>query len=319
MKRVISRRDFLKIVGFGSLTLATRGVFPLGSSEEPFGKDEPDLVVAEDGSPKDMVRAAVGALGGMDKFIGRDKSVVVKPNIAWARTPSQAANTDPEVVEEIVKLCYQAGASRVIVMDHTCNNYLVTYEKSGIKAAAQRAKAVVKPAHEQKYYERVVLPKAKIMKECEILKDILAAGALINVPVAKVHGGATVTLSMKNLMGTVWDRGFLHKEGLHQCIADLSTYVKPQLIIMDAVRILTTKGPQGPGEVLTPNKIVAGTDPVALDAYGTELLGKKAEDIPHIVYAHKMGIGEINLDRLNIKKINLAKVSWRLELAQLFS
>lgn len=319
MKRVISRRDFLKIMGFGSLTLATRGAFPVGSSEGPFGKDEPDLVVVEDGSPKDMVRAAVGALGGMAGFIKRDKSVVVKPNIAWARTPSQVANTDPEVVEEIVRLCYEAGASKVIVMDHTCNNYVVTYEKSGIKAAARRAKAIVKPAHEQKYYKRVVLPKGKILKECEILKDILNAGALINVPVAKVHSASAVTLSMKNLMGTVWDRGFFHREGLHQCIADLSTYVKPQLIIVDAVKILTTNGPQGPGEVLTPNKILAGADPVALDAYGTELLGKKAEDIPHIVHAHKMGIGEISSDRLNIKKISLAKVSWQRGLAELFS
>ncbi len=319
MKRVINRRDFLKIMGFGSLTLATRGVFPLSSSEDPFGRDEPDLVVVEDGSPKDMVRAAVRALGGMAKFIRTGRPVVVKPNIAWARTPSEVANTNPEVVEEIVKLCYQAGASKVIVMDHTCNNYVVTYEKSGIKAAAQRAKAIVKPAHERKYYERVALPKGKILKECEILKDVLNAGALINVPVAKVHGAATVTLSMKNLMGTVWDRGFFHREGLHECIADLSTYVKPQLIIIDAVRILTTKGPQGPGKVLTPNKIVAGTDPVALDAYGTELLGKKGEDIPHIAYAHKMGIGEIHLNNLNMKKINLGKVSWQLELAELFS
>jgi len=319
MKKTISRRDFLKMVGFGSLAVATRGVYPAVSGSGPFGEGQPDVAVAENGSPGEMVRAAVQVLGGINKFIRRGKSVVVKPNIAWARPPSDAANTNPGVVAEIVKLCYEGGGSEVIVMDHTCNNCVMTYEKSGIKAAALRANAVVKRADRREYYEKVKVPKGRVLKECEVLKEILDAGAMINVPVVKVHGGAKVTLSMKNLMGTVWDRGAFHRSGLHECIAELSTYVKPDLIIMDAVRILTTRGPQGPGKVLSPRKVAAGTDPVALDAYGTGILGRKAQDIPHIVYAHKLGVGRINLARLNIRTIDLAKVGWRMQLEELFA
>jgi uncharacterized protein (DUF362 family) len=148
------------------------------------------------------------------------------------------------------------------------------------------------------------VPKGKLIDGASVVKRVLDADVLINVPVTKVHSAAGVTLSMKNLMGVIWNRQAWHASlDLEQCIADFSTAVRPTLIVLDAVRALTTNGPKGPGKVAEFGEIIAGVDPVAVDAYGARLLGKRPDEIGHIAKAAALGIGKMDLDALTIKTV----------------
>lgn len=298
----MTRREFLK---WSASSLAAALVWGALGKKTAWPELPPDLSVATGGTAQQRVEAAIKTMGGINRFVRPGNRIVVKPNIAWSRTPQEGANTDPEIVAAVVGLCRQAGARKVIVIDHTCSNYLISYRQSGIEAAASRAGAEVLPADQVKYYRQVNVPGAKILRSPMILNEVLDCDALINLPVVKVHGGSMVTLSMKNLMGVVWDRGEMHSTDLHQTIADLSLAVKPKLILLDATRILTSNGPTGPGNVQTLNQFIAATDPVAADAYGAKVLGFAPEKIPHIQIAHQMGLGEIDLLSLRVKNVKL--------------
>ncbi len=285
--RKISRRDFLKLTASGIIGTVGENLFLKTSL---LAAPAPYMSVAEGKNVKIATRKSIELLGGMRRFVKKGNRVVVKPNIAWNRSPEQAANTHPAVVGEIVKMCLESGAGEVIVIDHTCHDARMTYRKSGIEEAVKEAGGKVRFA---KRYVKKTIPKGYKLKEAEILREVVESDVLINVPVVKVHGGAKVTISMKNLMGVVKDRGKMHRVGLHESITDLSTLIKPDLIVLDAYRILLTRGPQGPGKVKYTYQIIAGTDPVALDAYGTRLLGKRPEDIGYILMGERRGLGKI--------------------------
>ncbi|MGB9594665.1 MAG: DUF362 domain-containing protein, partial [Candidatus Poribacteria bacterium] len=160
-------------------------------------------------------------------------------------------------------------------------------------------------------YVEIKLDKAKILEKTSINKLLLRANVFINIPVAKSHSATMVSFGMKNLMGLIWDRNFLHQSiDLNQCIADLCTFIKPNLIVMDATRALTTKGPTGPGMTVNPETIIVGTDQVAVDSYTLGLSSWNGrslnpKDVKHIALANALQVGEINLDKLNIKKIEI--------------
>jgi len=263
------------------------------------------IAVASSKSPGPLVRAAVDALGGMGAFVKPGASVLVKPNIGWAREPHQAATTNPDVVAEIVRLCKQAGAREVKVMDHPVDGPdALVLNVSGIRAAAEKAGARVIPASSPALYEKVKLPRGKALKSADVLRDLRRADVFINVPIAKVHGTTTLTLGCKNLMGTVWDRGAWHRSAsLDQAIADYAAHVAPQLVILDAIKILLTKGPKGPGRTATKNIVVAGADQLAVDAYGATLFGRKPTSIAHLKRAYEMGVGELDLDRVKVTHV----------------
>jgi uncharacterized protein (DUF362 family) len=231
--------------------------------------------------------------------------VVVKPNIGWDRTPELAANTHPTVVKTIVEMCLDAGAKRITVLDRTCHDARRTYVNSGIKAAVEDigdSRVRVEYVNMERFV-RVKIPRGVKLTELEVYRTVLNADRLINVPVAKTHGLTTLTLSIKNLMGVIGgSRGKIHWD-IDQKLADISTVIKPDLIVLDATRILTRGGPTGGNikNVKVLNRVIAGTDPVAVDSYGATLFGKKGTDIGHIAAAHRMGLGEIDLNRVNVR------------------
>ena len=177
----------------------------------------------------------------MKQFIKPGQKVVVKPNIGWDKVPELAGNTNPKLITEIIKQCFAAGAKEVTVFDHTCDDWQKCYKNSGIEAAAKEAGAKVMPAHLESYYKPVDLPKGQKMKKAKIHEAILNCDVWINVPILKNHGGANLTISMKNHMGIVWDRGFFHQNDLQQCIADICTLEKKAVLnVVDAYRIMKT-------------------------------------------------------------------------------
>jgi uncharacterized protein (DUF362 family) len=226
----LSRRDFLKRAAAAGLAAA--GIGELGGLGAPAeGAEGPTIAVASRRDPAELVRAAVEGVGGMAKFVKRGARVLVKPNIAWARKPDDAATTNPEVVAEVVRLCRQAGAREVKVMDHALDRPdSLLLRMTGIEAAARGAGAQVSIASSAALYEGLRLPRGRAIKSVEVLRDLQRADVFINVPIAKVHGTTGVTLGCKNLMGTVWNRGAWHtSSSLDQAIADDAAVVKPLL------------------------------------------------------------------------------------------
>jgi len=304
----LDRREFLRRAG--AMGLSTYGLSRLAGDElldligEAEAATRPTLSVASRGRPEVLVKKAIDGLGGIKKFVKRGSRVVIKPNIAWARTPAQAANTDPQVVAALIKLCRDAGARSILIIDHTCDRSAMAFELSGMKKMAAAEKVRLVSAHNKSMYRAVKIPKGKILKSSDCIKDVLDADVFINVPIAKVHGATAITASMKNLMGVTYARQPWHNSrDLQQCIADYASVVKPDLIVLDAVRVLLTRGPKGPGDTKKVGKVVAGTDPVAIDAYATTLLGKSPSRVKHIVYASKMGLGQMDLKQVNVRKV----------------
>lgn len=264
-----------------------------------------DVAVVHGPSPSRITRSAIEHLGGMRKFIAAGDIVVVKPNIGWDRTPEYAANTNPEVVAAIVQMCVEAGAKKVKVFDHPCVDSRRSYKQSGIADAAGAAGAEVAYVDARKFRE--VALSGYALKSWPIYTEAMEADKVINVPIAKTHGLSTLTLGMKNWMGIMGgSRGRIHQR-LDESLVDISLLMKPTLIVLDAVRILTASGPQGGNlaDVRRLDTVVAGTDQVAVDAFGATLFGMKGTDIGYVVAGHKAGLGTMDLNRLKIKRINL--------------
>lgn len=299
----MNRRDFIKIA------VATGMINYLPDAVNPFvnivmAAEKNDLAVASGLSPAKTTRAAVNALGGIRKFVSRGDIVVVKPNIGWDRTPEYAATTNPEVVAALVAMCIEAGAKKVKVFDRTCNDARRCYKQSGIAEAAKAAGADVSFVDDRKFKDMKLSGIA--LKSWPIYTEIMEADKVINVPIAKQHGLSKLTLGMKNLMGVMGgERGRVH-QSIDGSLVDVAMLVKPSLVVLDAVRILTVSGPQGGNLAFVKqmNTVVAGTDQVAVDAYGATLFGLKGADIGHVAAGHKAGLGTMDLKKLKIKRIS---------------
>ena len=253
----------------------------------------PPLVVARGGDPALRVRAALAALGGMERFVGRGETVLVKPNMAWDRTPEQGANTNPEVVAEVVRLCRAAGARRVVVAENPVHDAERVAARSGIRAAALAAGG------------ELVLPGASgftwttlggaVLASWDVLSVLLQADRLVNVPVVKHHSLSRLTCGFKNHMGLLGgSRGRLHQD-IHPALVDLASAFRPTLTVVDATRVMKRNGPTGGRleDVEAVNAVAAGTDPVACDAWAARQLGLDPKDVAHIVLADGRGLGSL--------------------------
>ena len=262
----------------------------------------PHLTVVQGGEPRALVQRALADLGGISRFVGRQDVVVLKPNIAWDRTPEQAANTNPEVVAEVVRQCWQAGAKRVIVTDVSCNEPRRCFQRSGIQAAA-RAEGAEVLLPDPEMYREVDLG-GVVLKSWPVFTPFLEADKVINLPIAKHHGLVGVTLGMKNWYGILGgERNRLHQQ-IHQSLCDLANFMLPTLTMMDCYRILLRNGPTGGNleDVATKKTMVAGTDPVALDAYVAKAYWNlDAEHLPYLHMAAARGLGTVDFETLAVK------------------
>ncbi|MFP4547677.1 MAG: DUF362 domain-containing protein [Fidelibacterota bacterium] len=303
-KKDLSRRDFIK-------TSLSIGAVTFGSqfwNNPLFAADDnviPDIIAVRNGEPDIMYHRAMEAFGGMKNFIKKGQTVLVKPNIAWARTPENGANTNPLLVKTIVHDILQAGADKVYVFDHTCNDPEKCYAMSEIEEAAKEAGAIVIPGGNESDYVPVKIPGGKTLKDAKIHKMLAESDVMINVPVLKHHKSAKMTAAMKNLMGVVWDRSFYHRKGLHQCIADFCTYAKPTLNIVDGYRVTMDNGPQraNPEDIIIRKMLLVSKDIVAVDAAVSRILNYEPDKVEHIRYGHEMNVGNMNLAEQNVKKI----------------
>lgn len=263
----------------------------------------PNLVIVEGGEPEQNVRKALEKLGGANRFVNKGAKVVLKPNILTAQESKYAATTNPQLMAALVTICKEAGASQVVVFDRPVSSSKTAYEISGIDDAVKRAGGTMKVLTDRNF-ENTVIPQGRLLKKWPLLKDIFEADVFINVPIAKDHSLAGLTMAMKNLMGIMGGfRSVMHTD-FAQKIVDLNTLVKPHLVVLDAHKILVRNGPTGGNlaDVETKKTIIVGTNQVSIDAYGTTLFGMKPTDLKYLRVAQEQGLGEINLDKIKIVK-----------------
>jgi uncharacterized protein (DUF362 family) len=296
----ITRRDLIYGAAAAGLAVSLPGL------PRPAGAAEPDLV-AITGEPGAAARKAVEALGGMSRFVRKGNRVVLKPNMSFASGPDRASNTHPALVFAIAQMCLEAGAEQVMVVDNPLQSAELCLRRAGVADACKSLKNVyVQMFTDHKFYREVKVPQGKVLDRVEVLKEVLDSDVLICLPQAKSHSNTGVSMGIKGLMGVIWDRWSFHsKYNINQALADLATVLRPKLTVLDATRALTTGGPGGPGEVVKPNLVIAGVDPVAVDSFGVSVApwyGQqfKGRQVEHLVAASQRGLGKIDVEQLNI-------------------
>jgi uncharacterized protein (DUF362 family) len=302
-----TRRDFL----VRSATAAGLAALPAGSMLADAAKPN-DMTIARWATPnpdaaqlKDiatkLTEKAIEGLGGIKRFVGNGSIVWIKPNIGWDRKPELAANTNPDVVATLIRLCFEAGAKKVKVGDNPCNPAIKTYESSGIAPAARALGAEVVFLDRSRFKDTAI--GGERVKTIPIYPEFLECDLVINVPVVKHHVLASMTMCMKNYMGVIENRKSFHQD-LPTCICDITQYMKPRLCVLDAMRVLTAHGPVGGKleDVQLKTTVAAGVDIVALDALGAEIMGRKPADIGSIVKAQAVGLGKMDYRSLALRE-----------------
>ena len=306
----MNRREFLKVQAKGILCLMAGGS-GIWFAGKALAGSFPDIAVVK-GGPAAATRAAVELLGGMKQFVKPGNRVVIKPNMSFPTPPERASNTHPEVIRELAVMCWEAGAGSVLVLDHTLGPEALCLENSGIvKGCKSVSGDMVFAVNDQRFYKETDLPQGKSMMRTDIAKEVLKCDVLIAAPVAKSHSSTGVSLSMKGMMGLIYNRRVMHGQfDLNRSIVDLCTVLKADLTVIDGTRVLSTNGPRGPGKVLKEDTIIASKDMVAADAYAVsafEWYGRrfKPEQVKHIHEAHKRGLGRMDVENLTIKTVRL--------------
>jgi len=266
----------------------------------------PEMAVIQGDDPAQLVKQAVDELGGIKRFVSRADIVVVKPNIGWDRTPEQAANTNPLIVAEIVRQCWNAGAKKLIVTDVSCNEPRRCFQRSGIADAALREGAEVILPDSTRFKD--VDLQGEVLRQWPVLDLFLNADKIINVPIAKHHSLTGVTLGMKNWYGILGGpRHQLHQK-IHESLVDLADFIRPTLTVVDCYRVLMRNGPTGGNleDVALKKTLVAGTDPVALDAYVAKAYWNlDIAALPYLQMAAQRGLGTCEFEKIRCQVIKM--------------
>lgn len=318
-----TRREFLR--DLGATALAAGGFTALGllnySGQPVWSRTEqasllkdfrialpealPQLAVVRGTQVEPMVREALALLGGIERFIAKGDRVLVKPNVGWDRQPEQAANTNPEVVAAVVRLCREAGAAEVVVSDVSLNDPKRCFVRSGIQQAAQQAGARVELPGLNDFVTTDM--RGTLLKTWPVARHYHQADKLINIPIVKHHSLCGCTLGMKNLYGAIGGRRNQLHQDIHGSIVDLAQAIRPTLTLMDAVRVLKHNGPTGGSldDVAREDTLIAGVDPVAIDAYSLRFLDLKPDQVPFLALAEARGLGRVDWKTLRVKESQL--------------
>jgi uncharacterized protein (DUF362 family) len=309
----LTRRQFVRLAmaaGLGAALTSCAGgegpaaEAPVRAEPSPVGGNA-YLAVARGLEPRAITRAALAALGGIERFVKSGADVIIKPNICVDyRTYEYGATTNPGVVAALVELCLGVGARRVRVMDTPFGGSPESaYARSGIEEAVKAAGGDMEVMNRAKF-RRTSIPEGRDLASVEVYQDILTADVLIDVPIAKHHSLARLTLGGKNLFGVISRPSQMHAN-LGQRTADLVSLVRPTLTVVDAVRTLMASGPTGGNldDVRLNNTVIASHDVVAADAYAATLFGLTGTEITYVQAAADMGLGTLDLESVKIEEI----------------
>jgi uncharacterized protein (DUF362 family) len=298
------RRNFLK-----SSIVAGAGTFILGNASSLFPRTEStsDAVWVSGAEPPALLNKALENIGGIQKFISNGDIVVVKPNIGWDRAPEFAANTNPQLVAEVIRKCFEAGAKEVKVFDRSTNNPQRCYKNSQIESISKQAGAKVEHVRDFKF-KAIALPEGDILKRWPIYKDYLEADKTINIPIVKHHSLCNMTAGLKNLMGIMGgNRGEIHNHFSKKLI-DIDAHILPSLTIIDGYRVLVRNGPIGGNlsDVKLAKTLIISSCTVTADILALELLGLKLPQVTYLKDAVDRGLIKYDPEKVVVKKISLS-------------
>jgi uncharacterized protein (DUF362 family) len=304
----LTRRQFIKwasAAGMGTALVASGCSGPSASGQKKASRPAAYLAVARGSDPKAITRTAIAAVGGIERFVAKGDDVIVKPNICVDyRTYEYGATTNPEVVATLIELCLGAGARRVRVMDTPFGGTPDSaYARSGIADAVKAVGGEMEIMNRAKFQEAEI-PEGKDITAWRVYQDLLNADVVINVPIAKHHNLARLSLGGKNLLGVIQSPNRIHAN-LGQRIADLVSLVRPTLTVVDAVRTLMAHGPTGGNlnDVRQTDTVITSHDIVAADAYAATLFDLTGQDIAYVKAAAEMGLGTLDLEAIEIEEI----------------
>jgi len=309
----ITRREAIKkgLCLSGSLALACAAGWPVHAPSEAWAlkKEEGFLIEGVGQAPgysvQELTEKVFDAAGGMKRFVSKGDVVVVKPNISWARAPNLAASTNPEVLEAVIHLAFNAGAKKVRIADNTIHNAERCFALTGAGMVAKKTGA------------DLIHPRSSLMRDMKmqghrldiwpVFVPLIEADKVINLPVAKVHGLCELTLGMKNWIGGVGGRRNALHQDIHQSIVDLARFFRPTVTLIDAIRIMVKNGPSGGSEadVAAMNRLILSNDAVAADARAAGLFHVAPASVGYMVLAEKQGLGSLDMSAVTLKEVIL--------------
>ncbi|MCF8405532.1 MAG: DUF362 domain-containing protein [Bacteroidales bacterium] len=301
----IDRRKFVKSsIALGGATVLSSQIPSVLKGNSLFGF--PDIVTASASDVKKALPKLLAEIGGLERFVKQGVKVGILANSPWV---NPGTFTHPDVTLSMANLCFEAGASEVICFKPARDGY---WEES--KYYEELQSVISKIKHSEKRVD-VSIEKGLELKTAEIYQDFLEVDVYISIPVAKHHTGTLFSGNLKGLMGVSSSNTNRHMHSpdgeytyskhdyLSQCIADLNLIRQPDLCVMDAIECIQENGPRGPGQTTSPNLLIAGTDPVALDAYAAELIGLDPADVVTLGKSALHAYGTNDLSKLTIKQI----------------
>ncbi len=315
MSKDKSRRDFIKkSINVCASSMLAAGFLKNGtknSIQSYFAEQKVDISVVKGKNYFNNTLKVLDPLGGIGNFVPKGSKVAILVN---SQSSNPGTYTKPEILRAVIQMCKKQDVSEINVLSWLSKK---SFEKTKLLKAIEEEGAELKivDSKDESFFKTVAIPKGKILKETKIMKELYANDIFINMPITKDHAGNKFTGTMKNLMGLNFaavNRKFHtgnftndNIEHLDQCIADLNTIIKPTLCIVDATEFIKTNGPFGPGEIIKPNRVIAGVDRVAIDAYCATLWGLKGDDIIMINRAYEHKLGEIDITKLIITEVEI--------------
>lgn len=295
-----SRRTFVKTTAAGAALVAAPGAHAVTS-------EKVDVWILHSKDNRRLMEKAMAIVMENGGFGSQVKNLTLKVNAAWGREPDVGANTHPVLVDVFLEKAKAGGVKKITIPEHPCSAAKIAFDRSGIEKIAKKHKCkMIDLKKVQKSYRKVDIPDGRKLNEAEVANEYLDTDAVVNIPVAKHHSGATVSAAMKNWMGIVKDRRHWHRTDLHQCIADFSTFIQPAWTIVDATRVMMDHGPQGPAENLKkPHLLILSKDQVAADVCVMDIFEHDPMDIKYLKYAGEMGIGVVDKNKMNIHNIEV--------------
>ncbi len=268
-------------------------------------KTLPSLAIAHGTDHEKTIRAALAALGGMERFVRKGDVVMLKPNVAFDRPPALAATTHPATLRAVAKLVLEAGAKKVFVADNPINSPAGCFLKSGLRQVASDMNL------DLLYPEADAF--APLQLNGEVLRDwtffhepFVKANKVIGVAPCKDHNLCHASMTMKNWYGLLGGRRNQFHQFIHSIVSDFALMMKPTLVVLDGMNVLMKNGPTGGrlSDVKQMNTVVAGTDMVAVDAYGyTHLMERDLAELTYVHKAHARGLGNKNWQELLHKEV----------------
>lgn len=308
MSDSISRRNFIKsstVLSASSLLVGSPLKWMKGYA---YADSDLDIAVAKGNNAFNNTTAAVRLLGGIEKFVRGQARVGLLINSPWQHPGSYV---NPDIALAVLRMCLDAGAKEVGVFKDRDGSY---WRRSTLAGTFSDEIRQLKDYGGSSI--KVNIPKGISLKDASVARKLLECDVFINISIAKDHTGTRFSGTMKNMMGAssfLTNQYFHHGSGaiasygdvafLSQCIADLNLVRTPDLCILDGSEVLKTNGPAGPGTLLTPRKIIAGTNPVSVDAYGADMIGVNPDEVLMIQKGQAHGLGEAGLVRLNIREV----------------